>query len=179
MQKRNNRRWTLEDLQKLPVRIVKDYTQLPNNRTIVIEDANQPKKYSTKLGNNIPIKEDDIQRECFTWFKYQYPDYCKRIFHIPNGGFRDKKTIYSKKAGKEITYSPAAQRLQRQGTLAGVWDIFLSVPKKGFSGMYIEMKAGKNTLSDLQQEFMEANKDDYLFKVCYSLDDFELEINNY
>lgn len=57
--------------------------------------------------------------------------------------------------------------------------IFLSVPRQGFSGMFIEMKAGKNKLSESQQEFKSANDRDYLFKVCYNLDEFKSEINEY
>lgn len=174
-----SKRWTLEDLNNLPVVKVKDHTApMPANRSIVI--TGPVKKTGINIPNNIPgIKEDDIQRQYFKWFGYQYPEYCKRIFHIPNGGFRDKKTVYSKRAGKNITYSPTAQKLKQQGTLAGVWDIFLSVPKKGFSGMYIETKAGKNGLSEHQKVFMEANKEDYLFSVCYNIDEFRTAVNNY
>ena len=109
-------------------------------RGMVVDTAALKENNHTKSSENIPQKrlknipkEDFIQRQCFTWFKFQYP----------------------------------------------VWDIFLSVPKFGFSGMFIEMKAGKNTLTESQVEFMDANDKDYLFKVCYSVDEFKKEIDKY
>lgn len=110
------------------------------------------------------MSEADIQRQCFSWFGFQHREYSKRIFAIPNGGKRDIVT---------------AVKLKQQGTLSGAWDIFLSVPKQRYSGLFIEMKAGKNKLTENQVEFMEANKNDYLFRVCYSLEDFKREVNNY
>ena len=49
-------------------------------------------------------------------------------FHIPNGGSRNKIE---------------AARLKAQGVKAGVPDIFVSVPRCGYHGLYIEMKRQK------------------------------------
>lgn len=46
-------------------------------------------------------------------------------FHIPNGGSRNKIE---------------AARLKAQGVKAGVPDVFISVPRGGYHGLYIEMK---------------------------------------
>ena len=46
-------------------------------------------------------------------------------FHIPNGGSRNRIE---------------AARLKAQGVKAGVPDIFISVPRCGYHGLYIEMK---------------------------------------
>ena len=61
----------------------------------------------------------------------------KLLFHIPNGGTRNKIE---------------AGHLKAQGVKAGVLDLFLPVPCGRFHGLWIEMKAGKNTTS-LAQEY--------------------------
>lgn len=83
---------------------------------------------------------------------------------IPNGGKRDLIT---------------AVKMKQTGTLAGAWDLFLSIPKGGYSGLYIEMKALKGKLTDHQKEFQEANKNDYAFEVCHSLEEFQKSIEQY
>ena len=64
----------------------------------------------------------------------------KWIHAIPNGGHRSKAT-----AGK----------LKAEGVTPGVSDIFVPIPANGYHGLYIEMKAGKNTLTPAQKEFGE------------------------
>lgn len=64
----------------------------------------------------------------------------KWIHAIPNGGARAKAV-----AGK----------LKAEGVKSGISDMFVPIPVGGFHGMYIEMKAGKNTLSANQREFAE------------------------
>lgn len=58
------------------------------------------------------------------------------LFAIPNGGARSKAT-----AGK----------LKAEGVKAGVWDLMLAIPVGRHHGLWIEMKAGKNTLTDEQK----------------------------
>jgi len=47
------------------------------------------------------------------------------VFAIPNGGFRNKLT---------------AARLKAEGVLAGASDLFVSEPRLGYHGLYVEMK---------------------------------------
>lgn len=54
------------------------------------------------------------------------------------------------------------------GLKNGVWDIFLPYPGKGYAGLYIEMKVGKNDLTDDQKEFGKAMIDYYKLHVCWS-----------
>ncbi len=68
-----------------------------------------------------------------------YPQF-RWIHAIPNGGHRSKAT-----AGK----------LKAEGVTPGVSDIFVPIPARGKHGLYIEMKAGKNTLTPAQKEFGE------------------------
>ncbi len=59
-------------------------------------------------------------------------------FAIPNGGHRAKAV---------------AAKLKAEGVKAGVSDIFVPIPARGYHGLFIEMKAGKNNLSKPQREF--------------------------
>lgn len=75
------------------------------------------------------------------------------IFAIPNGGSRNKLE---------------AANLKRQGVKAGVPDLFVPVARRGFHGLFIEMKYGKNKTTSAQDDWLNAlNREGYLAKVCY------------
>ena len=60
----------------------------------------------------------------------------------------------------EGTGSAARGRLQkRQGVRAGVSDLFLSVPRGGRAGLWIEMKRMGGRVSPEQREFLEKMRD--------------------
>ncbi len=123
--------------------------------------------------------ESKLQESCFTWFKLQYPKLEKMFYAIPNGGSRSKKAVKDK-SGKTIYVSPEGKRLKAEGVKAGVSDTFLSVPRKGFHGLYIEFKWGRNTLSQEQEAFLEIAKAfGYHTAVVYSFDQFVSEIEKY
>lgn len=102
-------------------------------------------------------KEDEEQQAIFTWAKYtsigseKVSDY---LFHIPNGGLRNKRE---------------AARLKRQGVKAGVSDMFLPIPMRGYAGLWVELKAKegvKPTAS--QKEWIDKMVSvGYSAKVCY------------
>jgi hypothetical protein len=76
------------------------------------------------------------------------------LFAIPNGGKRDRIT---------------AARLKAQGVKAGVGDLFLMCARRGFHGLFIEMKAGDNTLAEDQITFgADAVLCGYRYEVCYT-----------
>lgn len=54
------------------------------------------------------------------------------MFAVPNGGKRDYVT---------------AARMKAEGVKAGVPDVFLPVARGGYHGLWLELKAGKNTVS--------------------------------
>ena len=56
-----------------------------------------------------------------------------------------------------------------QGMLSGVPDLFLSVPKNGFHGLFIEMKSEKGRVTENQHWFL-TNADSLGYKtvICYS-----------
>jgi hypothetical protein len=99
--------------------------------------------------------ESQHQRALFEWIRTKQTQdkrYAK-IFAIPNGGKRDKMT---------------AINLKREGVLSGVWDIFIPIPCNGLCGLWLEMKAGKNKLTQNQKNFREGLTSYYKFEVCYS-----------
>ena len=75
------------------------------------------------------------------------------VYHIPNGGSRNKME---------------AANLKRQGVKAGVPDLCFPVALRGYHGMYIEMKAGKNKTTDNQDAWLDLlAKNGYCVRVCY------------
>ena len=87
------------------------------------------------------------------------------VFHIPNGGSRNKME---------------AANLKRQGVRAGVPDLCFPVAKRGYHGMFIEMKAGKNKTTGLQDEWLELlQSNGYFARVCYGFDEARAVIDWY
>ena len=60
--------------------------------------------------------ESQTQQACVRYFRLQYPRYAGCFFSVPNGGRRDTVT---------------GAILKAEGALAGVADLFLSVPATG------------------------------------------------
>jgi hypothetical protein len=116
--------------------------------------------------------EGKIQAACFRWLGYAYPKLGNRIYAIPNGGKRS---------------ASEANAFKAQGVLAGVWDIFLSMPdsSKMWHGAYIEMKDPSRRnhknggLTDNQIEFKKANENDYFMIVIYSFEEFKIFIESW
>ena len=81
----------------------------------------------------------------------------KLLFHIPNGGSRNRLE---------------AQNLKAQGVKAGVPDLCLPVPMGHFHGLYIEMKYGKNKTTDKQEWWLDQlAAQGYDTAVCYGADE--------
>lgn len=100
--------------------------------------------------------EEDIQEAFFGWLSLYYL-VRKLSFAIPNGG---KRNIVE------------AKRFKKQGVTSGVPDIFLAIPYNNYHGLFIELKAEKGRLSDIQKEWLKnLNDKGYKAVVCYSLDE--------
>lgn len=109
--------------------------------------------------------EDLLQAQQIRWFRYQYPKLNTLLFAIPNGGYRHRTT---------------AVRMKRTGVVAGVYDLFLSVPSGGYNGLYIENKVGYNKLTISQMKFGEAvKKKGYAVAVCKTMDGFIEVVEQY
>jgi hypothetical protein len=70
--------------------------------------------------------------------------------------------------------------LKSLGVVPGVPDLFLMIPKNGYHGLWIEMKASGGRVSDSQKEFMgAATLMGYPAIVCYSFEEAKDAINKY
>ena len=89
----------------------------------------------------------------------------KLLFAIPNGGKRDQVT---------------GAKLKAEGTKAGVPDICLPVARKGYHGMFIELKADKGRVSDKQSTWLHDLADQgYLCSVCFGWESAKQAIESY
>ena len=81
----------------------------------------------------------------------------RRTFAVPNGGGRSKRE---------------AGRLKAEGVTSGVSDIFCSVARGGWHGLYIEMKAGDGRATKEQALWIkESILTGYAAVVCWSADE--------
>ena len=100
--------------------------------------------------------ESQHQAALFQWVTYnivRLPE-LELLFHIPNGGRRDRLE---------------AARLKKEGVKAGVSDLFLPVARKGYHGLWIEMKAGDNKPTAAQIKWLSSmKKQGYATAVCYT-----------
>lgn len=103
----------------------------------------------------MPPTEDAEQRTLISWCRWmegQYPD-LGMILHIPNGEYRTPTT---------------GKRLKAQGVKAGVPDLFLAIPTKHYSGLWIELKSQNGRIRPEQQEWISRLRiKGYAAYVCY------------
>lgn len=89
-------------------------------------------------------KKQNELHECQAFYKWsrlsikQYPE-LQLLFHIPNGGQRSITT---------------ARKLKSMGTLPGIPDYCLPIPRQGYAGLWLEMKSGKGQLSSAQKSII-------------------------
>lgn len=107
------------------------------------------------------------QETLFQWAALNdntYPE-LSLLYHIPNGGSRNKIE---------------AANLKRQGVKAGVPDICLPVARGKYHGLYIELKHGKNKLSDNQKIWLKRLQNQgYLAICCYGWEEAARAIEKY
>lgn len=105
--------------------------------------------------------ESDEQEFLFQWAELaslSVPD-LELLYHVPNGGLRNKVTAY---------------RLKREGVKAGVPDLCLPVPNDSYHGLYIEMKKRdhSNHPSKMQKIWIKRlQKKGYRVDVAYGADE--------
>ncbi len=102
--------------------------------------------------------------EWAAWMGTRIPE-LKLLYHVPNGGKRDKAT---------------AARLKAEGVKAGVPDVFLPVARMGYHGFYLELKVGKNKTSPEQDAWLNALKaEGYAVDVSYGWQEAAHKIARY
>ena len=87
------------------------------------------------------------------------------LFAVPNGGQRNAIT---------------GAILKREGVRTGVFDLMLAAPRKGFSGLWLEMKWGDNKITKEQKAFkamIEAEQGKCV--VCYDWENAKNYIEEY
>lgn len=94
--------------------------------------------------------EDLFQIELVGWFGYQFPKYRRQLIAIPNGA-----NLAMKKNSSGGWYCPQAAKLDQMGRCKGASDLFLAQPNKKFSGLWLELKWGKNKATPEQETFMD------------------------
>lgn len=112
--------------------------------------------------------EHPEQVALFQWAAFNYakmPELEMLLFAIPNAGKRE---------------GGAGPWMVAEGLKSGVFDTFLAVARQDCHGMFIEMKAGRNKLSDNQQRFKQAvDAQSFAAVVCYSWIEAAHEIVDY
>ena len=108
--------------------------------------------------------EHEIQVACVNYFRLRYPK--RLIYAIPNGGQRNVIV---------------ASKLKAEGVLSGVPDLCIPIAKKGYNGLYVELKNGKvGKVSDNQKTIMEKlQSEGYRCEVCRSFDEFKNVVDDY
>lgn len=113
------------------------------------------------------LTEAQEQKFLFQWAglaRQKYPE-LELLFHVPNGGKREKREAVS---------------LKKEGVKAGVPDLILPVARGEYFGLYIELKVGRNKPSAHQLEWIENLKEQgYFVKVCYGWIEASETITNY
>lgn len=142
-------------------------------------NPNQQLKELLKSGGKRLNIEGNSQKSVITWFRLQYPKFSKLLIHVPNGGLRSRMKV-NKKDGSVKEFSREGKELKEMGTTAGVADLLLLVPRKGFGCLAVEMKTETGTQSDSQKDWMfdmiaSGNK----YVVCRSASEAEKVIREY
>lgn len=109
--------------------------------------------------------ESELQRSCKTWFDLQYPKLSRLCFAVPNGGARNARE---------------AAIMKGEGVTAGVADMIILIPRKGYGCLCIEFKTkdGKQSASQkLWQADAEAHGNRYV--VVRSVEQFISEVRQY
>jgi VRR-NUC domain. len=117
--------------------------------------------------NHLNPTEAQEQETLFRWTEFyaqQQPD-IELLLHIPNGGSR---------------HPAEAANLKRQGVKAGVPDLLLPVARKGYHGLWIEMKRIGGRISPNQQYWLRnLGEQGYKCEVCYGYDEAVKVIKEY
>ena len=116
----------------------------------------------------LKVSEHGEQVVIFHWADMQaswHPEL--HLLHaIPNGA----KLPYRGKGKRR--YSPEAMRLKAEGLRAGVPDISLPFSSKGYHGLYIELKVGRNKPTDKQAWWLDQlTQQGYLALACWGADE--------
>jgi hypothetical protein len=113
--------------------------------------------------------EHEHQVAIFDWIetaKNRVPE-LGLLFAIPNGGSRSFR-----KDAKGRRFSPEGQRMKKEGVRSGVPDLMLPVARRGYHGLFIEMKRSGGKASEAQLMWKAwLTEQGYLSLICVGADD--------
>ena len=110
-------------------------------------------------------RESDLQIACVRWFAMQYPQYRGLLFAVPTGGSRNRIE---------------AARMKASGTVDGVSELILLVPRGHFGALCIELKTETGRLSPAQKEWLQwAETNGNKCVVVRHIEQFIEEVKNY
>lgn len=123
-----------------------------------------------KAANGQPT-EHDLQVSCVTWFRHRYRRFAHHLFAIPNGA-----SLNGDARQRAIQW----RKLESEGAMPGVADLFLAVPSGGLAGLWIEMKTKKGSQSKAQVQFeMNMIRAGYGYVMPRSRTEFEEVVTRY
>lgn len=104
------------------------------------------------MTNSTPYESVE-QSTLVAWFDRTHRALKGRLFAIPNGGKRHRAT---------------ATQLRREGVRAGVPDLMLPVARRGYHGLFIEMKRvrGSQTSKEQKDWHVFLREQGYRVEVC-------------
>lgn len=124
--------------------------------------------------------ESGIQIAFMQWFRYQYPQYARVCFHVPNEGQRTTKVVYDRRSGTSRVVSTGGARMKAEGMVAGVADIILLIPRKGYGSLCIEFKTPTGRQSAEQVRWQEeAERVGNKYILVRSVEEAIGEVNEY
>lgn len=104
-------------------------------------------------------EEHKIQVSIMKWWYCAYPQYRGGLFFaVPNGGHRNIQT---------------ARALKAEGVTAGVSDLIMLIPRRGYHALCVEVKTLVGRQSANQREWeAKVRAQGFYYAVVRSLDDF-------
>lgn len=112
-----------------------------------------------RLLSNGEIPEESIQKTVIQWVR-THPYFKGKeglVLHFPSEGKRS------------LSYG---KKLKDMGFRAGIADLLIAMPRKGYHGAWIELKSKSGKLSPMQVKFLaDMSEQGYFTTVCYSIDD--------
>lgn len=134
-------------------------------RRLLAQQEEDAKKASR--GKKQKHEESFLQRECVSWFRWQFPEHAKMLFAVPNGGGRSRIE---------------ASIMKAEGVTAGVSDLILLEARGEYGALCIEMKTtSKNSRQRESQKVWQeaAEKAGNKYVVIRTLDEFKDTIVKY
>jgi len=116
-------------------------------------------------------REGVLQKNCVRWFRFQFPKLKMLLVSSVNGAMLQGTPEQRAKQWK---------RLESEGAVPGISDLFLFVARGGYHGLCIEMKIEGNAQSPKQKDFEAlVTEQNYKYVVCKTFDSFEKTILEY